>query len=39
VAVDTKSRLDPVEAVYDARVRGACQISTRAGDRMHLHGG
>ena len=37
--VDTRSREDPVEQVYDARIRGVCLISTRAGGRMHLHGG
>lgn len=37
--MDTRSREDPVEQVYDARVRGVCLISTKAGARMHLHGG
>ncbi len=37
--LDSRSSDDPVEEVYDARVRGVCLISTRAGGRMHLHGG
>jgi flavin reductase (DIM6/NTAB) family NADH-FMN oxidoreductase RutF len=39
--VDSRSREDPVEQVYDARVRGACLISTVSGDgrAAHLHGG
>ncbi len=37
--MDTRSREDPVEQVYDARIRGVCLISTKAGRRMHLHGG
>ena len=37
--MDTRSHEDPVEQIYDARVRGVCLISTRAGRRMHLHGG
>lgn len=37
--MDTRSHADPVEQVYDARIRGVCLISTRAGRRMHLHGG
>lgn len=37
--MDTRSHEDPVEQLYDARIRGLCLISTRAGGRMHLHGG
>lgn len=37
--MDTRSREDPVEQVYDARIRGVCLISTKAGRRMHLHAG
>ncbi len=37
--MDTRSRQDPVEQVYDARIRGVCLIGTRAGTRQHLHGG
>ena len=37
--MDTRSHEDPVEPLYDARIRGVCLISTRAGSRMHLHGG
>lgn len=37
--MDTQSWRDPVEPLYDARVRGAAVIATAAGDRVHLHGG
>lgn len=37
--MDTQSWRDPVEPLYDARMRGAAVIATAAGDRVHLHGG
>lgn len=37
--MDTGSRLDAVEELYDARIRGAAVIGTAAGERVHLHGG
>lgn len=37
--MDSRSREDPAEAIYDARLRGVCLISTRSGTRLHLHGG
>lgn len=37
--MDTRSHLDPVERIYDARTRGVCLIGTAAGARMHLHAG
>lgn len=37
--MDTHSRMDEVEAVYDARIRGACLVTARSRSRMHLHAG
>lgn len=37
--MDTQSRFDPVEPLYDARIRGAALIGTAAGRRVHLHAG
>jgi len=37
--LDTRSKDDPVEHLYDARIRGAAVIGTAAGRRVHLHGG
>lgn len=37
--MDTASLTDPVEELYDARIRGATVIGTAAGSRVHLHGG
>jgi|GEM_PF-3024923 len=37
--MDTGSSADPVEELYDARIRGAAVIGTADGQRVHLHGG
>lgn len=37
--MDTRSLHDPVEALYDSRVRGAVVVGTADGNRVHLHGG
>ena len=37
--LDTHSLEDPVEPLYDARIRGAAVIGTAVGGRVHLHGG
>ncbi len=38
-ALDTHSLEDPIEPLYDARIRGAAVIGTAVGGRVHLHGG
>ncbi|MDC3411959.1 flavin reductase family protein [Aquibacillus sp. 3ASR75-11] len=37
--MDTKSKLDPVEEVYNKRLRGGFFISTTDGKRTHFHNG
>lgn len=37
--MDTASLHDPVEGLYDARIRGTCLIGTGVEGRVHLHGG
>lgn len=37
--MDTHSLADPVEPLYDARIRGAVMVGTADGMRAHLHGG
>ncbi|WP_078596638.1 flavin reductase family protein [Evansella clarkii] len=37
--MDTKSEFDPVEEVYNQRLRGAFFISTTDGKRTHFHNG
>lgn len=37
--MDSKSLTDPVEPLYDLRLRGACYIATGVPGRVHVHGG
>lgn len=39
MVLDTHSVADPIEPLYDARIRGAALVATAAGLRAHLHAG
>ncbi|MDC3417631.1 flavin reductase family protein [Aquibacillus salsiterrae] len=39
VKIDTKSKFDPVEEVYNKRLRGGFFIATTDGERTHFHNG